>query len=254
MSACELEHVCADIGFLEPLPISGKCFLCVPLVQSAVTQEHRGDSRQGGPIDFWWNVSTHGNDSGDQVRKVDRGAKGRRDTLGKARENNARLALPLSAHGINHPGHIRKVVFNREIAVLARHPRRHHLVRASLIKAMEPLDGHESPALGSRNGPKTLELNGRVFGVAMEPDEKWRRVARFRLRENEVATVGCDRQRALEGQPDYCKKNRGYSERKPTIGSMAAARRAGSALAITPTMSSSATTAATVRPSKGETP
>ena len=74
--------------------------------------------------------------------------------------------------------HIRKVVGDRRFTILPRHPAGYNLIRAPLIKPVQPLDRDDVPALAAGNFAQTQQLRLGIFAVAVKTHQQRSRARR----------------------------------------------------------------------------
>src|SRR5688572_12028203 len=85
--------------------------------------------------------------------------------------------------------HVRDVVRDRLVAVLARHPARHHLRVTANVKAVQRLDGHSGPFIRAGDAIEFRhDVAGRL-GIAMEPGDHAQGNGRALIRFDENAAV-----------------------------------------------------------------
>ncbi len=132
-------------------------------------------------------VPTHGDDCGDRLPRANAGAIGHRRALREAGRDDRHA---WNAHTVEHLVRVLDVVVDHQLAVLPRHPARHHFFRTSAVETVKTLDRDQRPAIGCRQAGQSVHLDLGVLHVAVESRHDERRFCDFAQQHAAVRTCG----------------------------------------------------------------
>ena len=127
-------------GQPKPVAIRGELFCRVQLVAEPAPEQHLGNPRQRGRVELGSDVGAQRENAAHATARRRCGAEGHRNALRESGKHDMRAGRPFLGDRIDDGGNVTVIVGDRELAILSRHPARHHLVASAAVEPVQALN------------------------------------------------------------------------------------------------------------------